>query len=85
MPRSLLSYFTLILFLFISVFSFGIRASNKCYSEFKDVIIKDNQLDSLSVDSLLFKTLVDSFANYLYSEPNKALVFANSYLKMLKT
>ena len=40
-----------------------------------------NQNDSKSVDSLLFKTLVDSFTNYIYSEPNKALVFANSYLK----
>ena len=40
-----------------------------------------NQNVFKSVDSLLFKTLVDSFANYIYSEPNKSLVFANSYLK----
>ena len=81
MLRSLLSYFILSLFLFISVFSFEIRASNTRSLDFNNVVLNDNQQDPLLVDSLLFKTLVDSFANYIYSEPNKALVFANSYLK----
>ena len=78
----LLTCFTLSSLLFVGFFNSEIRASNSGYSDFNDVVFDDNQQDSLLIDSLLFKTLLDSLKTYIYSEPNKALVFVNSYLKM---